>query len=128
MASPRVPDFDRLPKVEGMPQGCAWGVFDKGGKKDVMGTLNLLTPDVVKAAVAEVKEGVSVSLKYAPLEHAYYPLVNSISSWPIGAIKTPGFGRKGLVHKVIAFEGGALACKGFDDEVRSEGNNMTNAG
>ena len=65
MASPRVPEFDRLPKVEGMPQGCAWGVFDKDGKKDVMGTLNLLTPDVVKAAVAEVQEGVSVSLKYA---------------------------------------------------------------
>lgn len=59
----KVPDFDDLPAVEGMPQGCAWGVFDKNGKKDVYGTLNLLTPDVVKAAAAEVKEGVSVSLK-----------------------------------------------------------------
>lgn len=64
MASPRLPNFDRLPKVEGMPQGCAWGVFDKDGKKDVYGTLNILTPDVVKAAVSEVTEGVSVSLKY----------------------------------------------------------------
>lgn len=62
----KVPDFDDLPKVEGMPQGCAWGVFDKNGKKDVYGTLNLLTPDVVKAAAAEVKEGVSVSLKFVP--------------------------------------------------------------
>lgn len=60
----KVPDFDDLPKVEGMPAGCAWGVFDKNGKKDVYGTLNLLTPDVVKAAASEVKEGVSVSLKY----------------------------------------------------------------
>jgi hypothetical protein len=60
----KVPDFDDLPPVEGMPQGCAWGVFDKDGKKDVYGTLNLLTPDVVQAAAAEVKEGVSVSLKY----------------------------------------------------------------
>jgi len=100
MASPHIPEFDRLPKVQGMPQGCAWGVFDKDGKKDVMGTLNLLTPDVVKAAVAEVQEGVSVSL-----------------NWPIGAIKKPGFLRKGLVHKVIAFEGGPLDCKGFDDEI-----------
>jgi len=59
-----LPDFDALPKVKDMPQGTAWGVFDKDGKKDVIGTLNLLTPDVVKEAAAEVKEGVSVSLKY----------------------------------------------------------------
>ena len=59
----KVPDFDDLPKVEGMPQGCAWGVFDKNGKKDVYGTLNLLTPDVVAAAATEIKDGVSVSLK-----------------------------------------------------------------
>jgi hypothetical protein len=63
MASPKIPSFDELPKVEGMPQGCAWGIFDKNGKKDHLGTLNLLTQDVVKAAVSEVKEGISVSLK-----------------------------------------------------------------
>ncbi|KAJ9657552.1 hypothetical protein H2201_008153 [Coniosporium apollinis] len=98
--SMNVPDFDDLPQVEGMPQGCAWGVFDKDGKKDVIGTLNLLTPDVVKAAAAEVKEGVSVSL-----------------NWPIGAIKTPGFFRKGLVHKVMSFIDSPLAAHGFDDEI-----------
>lgn len=59
-----IPDFDNLPSVEGMPKGCAWGIFDKDGNKDVFGTINLLTPKVVQAAVAEVKEGVSVSLKY----------------------------------------------------------------
>lgn len=59
----KIPDFDSLPKVEGMPQGCAWGIFDKDGKKDIFGTLNLITPDVVKAAAAEVKDGTSVSLK-----------------------------------------------------------------
>ena len=32
-----VPNFDDMPKVEGMPQGCAWGIFDKEkGKKDVV--------------------------------------------------------------------------------------------
>lgn len=96
----KVPDFDDLPDVNGMPKGCAWGVFDKGGKKDVYGTLNLLTPSVVRAAAAEVKEGVSVSL-----------------NWPIGAIKTPGFGRKGLVHKVMSFRDTPFAIHGFDDEV-----------
>ena len=60
---PDIPDFDDLPKVENMPQGCTWGLFDRNGKKDVYGTLNLLTPDVVKAAAQEVKEGISVSLK-----------------------------------------------------------------
>ena len=58
-----VPDYDDLPKVEGMPKGCAWGVFDQNGKKDMVGTLNFLTPEVVKNAALEVKDGVSISLK-----------------------------------------------------------------
>jgi hypothetical protein len=95
-----VPDFDSLPKVKGMPQGCCWGIFDKDGKKDHLGTLNYLTPDVVKEAASEVKEGVSVSL-----------------NWPIGAIKTPGFGRKGLDHKVLDFMDSPFKIHGFDDEV-----------
>lgn len=60
----------------------------------------MLTPDVVKEAYKELKDGVSVSL-----------------NWPIGAIETPGFGRKGLVHKVISFVGSPLDCHGYDDEV-----------
>ena len=59
----KIPDFDDLPKVEGMPQGCAWGIFDEDGKKDKFGTLNFLTPEVVKAAAEEIKEGLSISLK-----------------------------------------------------------------
>ena len=55
---------------------------------------------MVKAAYSELKDGVSVSL-----------------NWPIGAIKTPGFGRKGLVHKVVSFVGSPLDCHGYDDEI-----------
>jgi len=95
-----VPDFDNLPEVKGMPKGCAWGVFDKDGKKDVFGCLNLITPEVIKGAVKEATNGISVSL-----------------NWPIGGIKTPGFGRKGLVHKVMSFKGSALDAHGYDDEV-----------
>ena len=95
-----LPDFDSLPEVKGMPQGCAWGVFDKDGNKDHLGCINLLTPDVVKEAGKEVKEGISVSL-----------------NWPIGAINTPGFMRKGLVHKVMSFKEGPFNLHGFDDEV-----------
>ena len=62
-----IPDFDSLPKVDGMPQGCAWGLFDRDGKKDALGTLNLLTADVVKEAYKEAKEGISVSLKCVQL-------------------------------------------------------------
>lgn len=60
----KLPDFDDLPPVEGMPQGCAWVIFDKNGERDVLGTLNLLTPEVVKTAAAEVRHGISISLKY----------------------------------------------------------------
>jgi hypothetical protein len=58
-----VPDFDSLPPVEGMPPGCAWGVFDKEGRKDVFGCLNKVNPGTVLAAATEIKEGISISLK-----------------------------------------------------------------
>lgn len=62
--APTFPDYDDLPEVQGMPKGCAWGVFDKDGRKDVYGCLNKITPDVVTAAATEVRDGVSISLKY----------------------------------------------------------------
>jgi len=99
----QVPDFDDLPKVPGMPQGCAWGVFDKSKEatgKDVFGCLNFLTPSVVKQAAAEVKDGVHISL-----------------NWSLGAIKSPGFGRKGLVHTVIDHMDTPVHAHGYDDEV-----------
>lgn len=54
----------------------------------------------MKNAYAELKDGQSVSL-----------------NWPIGSIKTPGFGRKGLVHKVMTFRDTPLNAHGYDDEV-----------
>ncbi|KAJ5988116.1 cyclase [Penicillium waksmanii] len=96
-----LPSFDELPPVEGMPQGCAWGVFNRDGEKDIFGTLNILTPDVVKAAAQEVQDGISISL-----------------NWPIGSIKIPGFFRKSLTHKVMKLEDPSADLHyGFDDEV-----------
>ncbi len=43
--SHRFPAFDDLPKVEGQPQGCLWGHFDKGQKKDEVGSKHSQTPD-----------------------------------------------------------------------------------
>ncbi|CAK7226612.1 hypothetical protein SBRCBS47491_006290 [Sporothrix bragantina] len=106
-----LPDFDDLPPVPGMPKGCAWGVFEKAmakagladpndNGKDVYGTLNLLTPDVVCAAAREVRDGVSVSL-----------------NWAQGAMKRPTVGRCPLKHNVVAFTPEKHGFVGLDDEV-----------
>jgi hypothetical protein len=60
------PKFKQLPissAPSGTPKGAAWGVFDKDGKKDVRGTLNFITRDVVKKAKDEIQTGQSVVLK-----------------------------------------------------------------
>ncbi|KAI0160252.1 putative cyclase-domain-containing protein [Xylariaceae sp. FL1272] len=101
MASSQVPDFDDLPKVKDMPQGCAWGVFDKHGKKDLLGTLNLLTTEVVKAACAEARDGISVSL-----------------NWPLNAMAFPLPGRIAPEHKQMTLkETGLSEGVGWDDEI-----------
>jgi hypothetical protein len=38
-STPQFPAFDDLPKVEGQPQGCIWGFFDKDGQKDEVGSM-----------------------------------------------------------------------------------------
>lgn len=96
----KLPDFDHLPPVQGMPEGCAWGVFDKDGQKDHLGCLNILTPSVVQKALQEARDGHSVSL-----------------NWPINAISKPGFARKGLEHGFVSFREGPYQLHGFDDEV-----------
>lgn len=95
-----LPSFDNLPQVKDMPQGCAWGVFDRNNQKDHIGCLNLLTPLTVQAALKEAKSGLSVSL-----------------NWPINAIHRPGFSRAGLSHTVSSFYDTPLQVHGFDDEV-----------
>lgn len=47
----KLPTFDELPAFQEFP-GCAWGVWGEG---DELGTVNLLTEDVVQAAAKEVK-------------------------------------------------------------------------
>lgn len=49
-----------LPSIPGAPEGAAW----LWGKDDQIGRLNLLTPARVKAASAEIKNGIMVPLKY----------------------------------------------------------------
>jgi hypothetical protein len=44
-----LPSFDELPWFKNFP-GCAWGVW---GPEDQLGTVNLLTEEVVQRAAAE---------------------------------------------------------------------------
>jgi kynurenine formamidase len=55
----KLPDYDELPIRNDAPAGSAWGVF---GDDDELGTLNLLTPDRVRAAMAEARTGRCISL------------------------------------------------------------------
>lgn len=58
-----LPEWEDIPKAPGLPQGCAWGLFDRNGERDQVGTLNLLTPEVILKAKEEIKSGESVCLK-----------------------------------------------------------------
>jgi hypothetical protein len=57
----KLPGYDALPGFKDFP-GCAWGVW---GPDDELGTVNLLTEEVVKiAASEEIKIGRTVSLNW----------------------------------------------------------------
>jgi hypothetical protein len=55
------PHFDALPLDKNGPPGNAWGLY---GADDELGSLNMLTPDVVTAAASEIKTGERVSLDW----------------------------------------------------------------
>ena len=54
------PSFDDLPLRQGDPRASAWGLW---GKQDELGTLNLLSPDVIKRAAGSVQAGYVVPLR-----------------------------------------------------------------
>jgi hypothetical protein len=59
-----LPTFDKIPDLFGVPKGATWGLWDQNGVKDELGTLNLLNPKTISEAAREIREGVSISLKY----------------------------------------------------------------
>lgn len=97
------PAFDDLPKIPGQPQGCMWGFWDQGAKKDELGSLNNLTRMVVKQASSEIKTGEHVQL-----------------DWSLDNVQFPSFGRKEFGHNVIGFKGDDGKGDGpwvLDDEI-----------
>jgi len=75
------PSFDELPLRKGDPPFSAWGLY---GKDDQLGTLNLLTNEVVAAAETEIREGVRIGLDL-----------------PINYFSKPSHNRLKLTHTVI---------------------------
>ncbi|KAH7166592.1 putative cyclase-domain-containing protein [Dactylonectria macrodidyma] len=83
LALPKRPLFDDLPLRPGDPKSSAWGLW---GEDDELGTLNLLTPEVVKRAAAEVMTGKTIPLNL-PL-NAFGQPMNPV--------------RKPCTHRIIA--------------------------
>ncbi|KAF5343551.1 hypothetical protein D9758_012938 [Tetrapyrgos nigripes] len=74
------PTYDQLPLNPSFPTKAAWGVW---GPDDELGTLNHITPETIKAALAEVREGIAISLNldldvpHPPLFPTRTPLVHT---------------------------------------------------
>lgn len=88
------PEYDDLPVLEGLGMRHAWDVH---GRDDDLGSINLLTPDRVRAAAGLVRSGRSVNL-----------------SLPLDQPDPPLFGRKALHHDIYALDRNTL-----DDSVNS---------
>ncbi|KAI0355185.1 hypothetical protein OH77DRAFT_1425248 [Trametes cingulata] len=76
----KLPTYDELPKFKDF-SGCAWEVW---GKDDQLGTINLLTDDVVSEAAKEIRSGKAICL-----------------NWPIQFPDKPAFGRIPPKHEII---------------------------
>ena len=75
-----LPSYDELPVREGAPPGSSWGVWGDG---DVLGCLNLLTPERVAGAAGLVRKGAIFAL-----------------NWDMGMPDPPLFGRPAFEHEV----------------------------
>jgi len=76
------PAFDELPLGKGDPPYSAWGLY---GPDDELGTLNLLTPEVVAEAAKEIRSGVRIGLDL-----------------PLDFLANPTGARLPLTHKIIS--------------------------
>lgn len=75
-----LPKYSELPLDKAHPAGSAWGLW---GDDDQLGTLNLLTEEVVRNAARSIRSGKRVSL-----------------NWEMSAPNPPFFQRLSLQHKV----------------------------
>ncbi|KIX05599.1 uncharacterized protein Z518_06471 [Rhinocladiella mackenziei CBS 650.93] len=112
-----LPKWEEMPKVPGMPNGCAWGLFDQNGERDQLGTLNLLTPEIVLKARDEIQNGQSICLK---LSHCirFRRLCSNlyfVRSWSMEHAQVPAVNRKQFEHRIISLR--RLGHTAYDDEI-----------
>ncbi|KAJ3768262.1 hypothetical protein FB446DRAFT_287921 [Lentinula raphanica] len=99
-SSPSSKDLSKLPKFDDLPmfknmKGCAWEVW---GKDDQLGTINLLTEEVVKRAAAEeIITGTTVSLNW-PIQFPSKPLFRRKSPEVRMMPQTPRIVRDDEIH------------------------------
>ncbi|CAG8949069.1 hypothetical protein HYFRA_00002198 [Hymenoscyphus fraxineus] len=98
MRAQDLPEFKNMPKVEGMPHGTAWGLWDKNGEKDSNGSLNLLTPENTLEAQKEIRTGQGVAL-----------------NWDLKCLDCPGFDRQVPTHEFKDLK--HLGFVAFDDSI-----------
>ena len=91
-----LPSYKNLPPVPGMPHGCTWGLWDSGGVRDELGTLNLLTPEVVMEARKEIQLGISIAV-----------------NWSLDNCSSPHSRRKSPEHRIFPLPD----WTGHDDEI-----------
>ncbi|PWN44191.1 hypothetical protein IE81DRAFT_311036 [Ceraceosorus guamensis] len=86
-----LPAYKDLPTEGGYP-GCAWSVWGKG---DVLGTVNMLTPELVlRTSKEEVRTGVTIPL-----------------NWSFNKPELPLFGRCAVSHTTVTKSGPAVIDK-----------------
>jgi kynurenine formamidase len=91
----RIPSYADLPVRAGAPAGSAWGVF---GDQDEVGTINLMTPDRVKAAARSIRTGKIFALNL-----------------PIDIPNPPLFTRQAHRHTVKIFPGADFVLDDYLD-------------
>lgn len=95
---PARPSFDALPLDKSGPPGNAWGLY---GPSDVLGALNLLTPETVAAAAREtIRTGERVSL-----------------DWPLDKPSYPSFGRPPVEWRMVNKRSAAGERRHVNDDV-----------
>jgi kynurenine formamidase len=99
-----LPRFDELPQRSGL--ACAWGLW---GEEDLLGTLNLITPERTVSATSEVARG------------TVFPLDLSLTE-----PDPPLFGRQPLGHRVQAGPGFGGVEK-FQDDVLHDFNTQVSS-
>jgi hypothetical protein len=87
------PTFDELPLNKDDPPYSAWGLY---GADDELGTLNLLTPEIIKEASKEIQIGVRIGLNL-----------------PMNFLDLPSHKRLNIAHKLVWKKPRAV----FDDEI-----------